>query len=181
MIKRQDITRIGKVIKPHGHAGELSVALTSDTDFSGLSFVVMDIDGIFVPFKVTGLRSRGPEAILLTLDGVDSDLKAASLSGKEVFAPTAMLREIVGDDSEGGDTDSDSITVDRLIGFEIVDDDRCLGKVTDIDDSTANILFIVEDSSGNSRMIPLADELIEDIDLDTATIRMNLPEGLLDL
>ena len=52
-----------------------------------------------------------------------------------------------------------------------------VGVIASIDDSTANILFELEDG----RLIPASEELITDIDKDKKTITINLPEGILDL
>ena len=52
MITRSQLTLIGKAIKPHGHAGEISASIECRADASELGFLIMEIDGIFVPFKV---------------------------------------------------------------------------------------------------------------------------------
>jgi 16S rRNA processing protein RimM len=66
-----------------------------------------------------------------------------------------------------------------LVGFAIVNDanGETIGHIAAIDDSTANILFELEDGM----LIPASDELITDIDAEQRTIRMNIPEGLLAL
>ena len=66
-----------------------------------------------------------------------------------------------------------------LVGFEIVDasNRKAIGTIADIDDSTVNILFEME----NGMLIPANDDLIEDIDAEQRTITMNIPKGLLSL
>jgi 16S rRNA processing protein RimM len=58
-----------------------------------------------------------------------------------------------------------------------VPDDLVVGTIASIDDTTANILFELE----NGRLIPANDDLIVDIDTEHRQIRMNIPEGLLDI
>jgi 16S rRNA processing protein RimM len=58
-----------------------------------------------------------------------------------------------------------------------VPDDLVVGTIASIDDTTANILFELE----NGRLIPANDDLIVDIDAEHRQIRMNIPEGLLDI
>ena len=58
-----------------------------------------------------------------------------------------------------------------------VPDDLVVGTIASIDDTTANILFELEDG----RLIPANDDLIVDIDTEHRQIRMNIPEGLLDI
>lgn len=178
MIKRQDISRIGKIHKPHGHSGEMSASVIPDIDLLELKFVVMDIDGILVPFMVTSSRSRGSEAVLLTLDGVESDTDASGFIGKDIYAPTVRLRELMPDDDED---DGESIGVDALIGFDVIADGENIGRISDIDDSTVNVLFVVDRPDGGTVYVPVTDDFITDIDPDERVIRMELPEGLIDL
>ena len=66
-----------------------------------------------------------------------------------------------------------------LVGFAIVNkaNNETIGHIAIIDDSTINILFELEDGT----LIPANDDLIEDIDMRTKTVTMNIPQGLLAL
>jgi 16S rRNA processing protein RimM len=55
-----------------------------------------------------------------------------------------------------------------------------LGEIEDVDDSTINVLIKI-DYKGKELLVPIADELIEDVDHDRRTLTVNIPEGLLDL
>ena len=53
MITREELIRIGRFNKPHGVKGELSFTFTDDVfDRTECSYIVCEIDGIFVPFFV---------------------------------------------------------------------------------------------------------------------------------
>jgi len=56
-----------------------------------------------------------------------------------------------------------------------------VGEIVDIDDATENVLFVVERGDGSTILVPAADDLVTDIDLDGKTISMLLPEGLTDM
>ena len=60
------------------------------------------------------------------------------------------------------------------------EDDNEIGEIIDIDDSTDNPLFIV-DNNGNIVYIPITEEFILFIDDDKEVIGMSLPEGLIEL
>ena len=178
MIRRQDLSEIGVVNKPHGHAGEMSVTLTCDIDPSDIRFLIMDIDGIFVPFPVSGSRPRGSEAWLVSFEGITSDSEAAVYTGSRLYALTDTLRDLAGDDADSGE---DCIGADSLIGFSVVADGRALGEIADIDSSTINALFVVRTSGGETCLIPVADEFITGIDEQERILYMSLPTGLVDL
>ena len=71
--------------------------------------------------------------------------------------------------------------LDFFIGFTVIDDNgHDVGRIVDYDDSTDNVLFIVE-RDGDTLRLPVVDDWITDIDSERRTIAMTLPDGLLDL
>ena len=84
------------------------------------------------------------------------------------------IKEIISDDEIG---------IDDLIGYEIADGEKenVIGKIEMIDETTENMLFIVKTNSGEYIYIPIAEELILEVDCDNAIILMDLPQGLISL
>lgn len=174
MITRQQLTEVGRTIKPHGINGEIAAAIDPILDLDTARCLVLDIDGIFVPFFVGSWRSRGSEAVLLNIDGVNDENAAKTLCGKVVYA----LHEDVC--HEGGE--DDGFYADDLQGFTIVDNDATvIGTVTRVDTSTVNTLFEVERPDGSTVYVPVADEFILEVNPEDHYIKMSLPAGLLDL
>lgn len=178
MIPRSSLTRIGSFVKVHGIHGEISADIDLDPDdLRHLKCIFVYIDGLAVPMFISALRPRGHGALLVTVDGIDDERKAKSLAGKDIYALTDELPDDNGDDG--------NFYLDDLMGYTVVDRidgrDVPVGTVTDYDDSTANILLIVETPAGKTVSVPVADELVVDIDNSRKTITMNLPVGLIDL
>ena len=81
--------------------------------------------------------------------------------------------------------EDDEPTLAGLVGFEVIANGQeargtqqgTIGRIAAIDDSTANLLFELEDGT----LIPANDDLIEDINMEGKKITMNIPEGLLDI
>lgn len=172
MITADELTAIGKVIKTHGIHGEMNVELYDGERVSpdDLRCVVFDIDGIFVPFFPLGSRDRGNGRSLLSLEDIDSETKASTFVGKEIYALTDELPESV---------DDGYLTLDDLVGYRIQDiDSNMVGVITGIDDSTINVLFIVERPDETEIQVPAAEELITGVDPEDKLLTMNLPEGL---
>ncbi|MCM1348828.1 MAG: 16S rRNA processing protein RimM [Firmicutes bacterium] len=176
MITDSDIIMIGTLSKPHGIKGEITATLDYDgLDLMELKCIVVPVDGINVPFFLKGVRPKSTETVILAIDGVDTDTDAKALCGNNYYA----LREDV--DMEGYPDEQGGFLED-FIGFSLHDTDgRLAGTITDYDDSTDNVLFIVDTPAGDRIYVPVADELIENIDAAERTISMNLPLGLLDL
>jgi 16S rRNA processing protein RimM len=169
MIRAEEVYKIGRLGKAHGVKGEVSFQFDDDIfDRVDADYLVLDIDGILVPFFMEEYRFRSDTVCLVKFSGIDTQQRAQELTGCDVFFPRALAEE--GDEMP---------SLASLVGFEIVNDadGETVGRIAAIDDSTVNILFELE----NGTLIPASDELVTDIDAERRTIKMNIPEGLLDI
>lgn len=178
MITDSQITEIGRFNQPHGIKGEINVLIDDGVALEDLSCIILDMDGIYVPFFMSGLRRRGSMSYLVSIDGITDEQRAAVLANKTIYA---LSDEIVSDDDE--ENGEDGFYAEDFIGFTLLTGDgNFRGTITGIDDSTDNVLFIVTpDNDGREYLIPVADEFITDIDTDTRTVTVELPAGLLDI
>jgi len=168
MIKQEEVYRIGRLGKAHGVKGEVSFMFDDDIfDRVDADYLVLDIDGILVPFFIEEYRFRSDTVALMKFEDIDTQQRAAELTGSDVYFPRALAEE------------DNAPTLALLVGFDLVEanEGRVVGRIAAIDDSTANLLFELEDG----RLIPASDKLIDDIDQQRRVITMRLPEGLLDL
>ena len=163
----EEVYHIGIIGKTHGVRGELSVHITDDVfDRVDADYIVLEVDGILVPFFIEEYRFRSDETVIMKLEDVDTQERARELTGCDVYFPRHLA-------------DDDAPTLAFLIGFHLVDaaTGHRIGTIAAIDDQTANILFELEDG----KLIPAAEELITAIDQDSRQITIQLPQGLLDL
>ena len=176
MITRDELIAIGHYNKPHGVSGEISATIDVDVDvLQGLSCLVSDIDGIFVPFFVNACRPKTSETVLLTIDGIGNEQEAARLVNRDIFALKRDYR------TESENEEADGYPLDFFIGFELRDSDNTVvGEIIDVDEQTENAVFIVSRGDGEV-MVPANDDLIVEFDLDNKLMVMDLPQGLLDL
>lgn len=175
MIKRSEILEIGRLLKPHGVKGEITVELFGDIDMTALKCVVVDIDGIFVPFFVQSVRPKTSETSLVKFDNLDTDGEVSMLALKPLFALKEDV-ELSDDSSDEGFYASD------LIGFTAMNPEgEMIGKIADVNDDTENTLFIIEKDGGETLLVPVAAEFICDIDSENSIVKLDLPEGLSDL
>ena len=168
MIKPEEVYRIGRLGKAHGVKGEVSLQFDDDIfDRVDCDYLVLDVDGILVPFFIEEYRFRSDTVALVKFEDVDTQQRAAELTGCDVYFPRALADE------------DNAPALALLVGFDLVEANagRTVGRIAAIDDTTANTLFELEDG----RLIPASDDLVNDIDLKQRTITMRLPEGLLDL
>jgi len=178
MIERNNLIEIGVVQKLHGLNGEMTASISDSVfdDVKRCPYFVFEIDGIFVPFFISSYRFRSDSSILLKLDGVDSQESAQDFCGLTFYFDRKCFTK-----KEAEEYDTVEEEEDSFIGYTVIDKTSgTLGKIVDIDDQTANVLFIIE-RDGEEIMVPAADDLVVSIDNETKEIVMDLPLGLLNM
>lgn len=180
MITRNEVTPAGSFIKPHGIKGELNVMLSVPfLFFEENPMFICDMDGILVPFYLENLRTKGTRTALFKPEGVNNEEKAKFFAGKEIYILKSLLMEF---DNLYADEDEQGAYADDLVGFSVIDDTAGeLGEIVDIEDSTANLLFILRTPTDKTLYIPVAEPFIKSINPDARIINTTLPEGLVDL
>lgn len=173
MITRGMLTPAGEFNKPHGIKGEISASFDPRVDVGALKCVVAEVNGLFVPFFIDAIRSRGADAVLLTIDGITDENEAKLLSRKPLYL-------LNGDAALAADDEDDGFYAEDLVGFSALDEDGAvIGKIAGVDSTTANVLFVIDRPDGSEALVPVADEFIDGIDPESATITLRLPDVLL--
>jgi len=170
MIKKEEVYKIGRLGKAHGVKGELSFQFDDDVfDRVDADYLVLEVDGILVPFFMEEYRFRSDTVALVKFCDIDTQDRARQLTGSDVYFPLSLVPN----------DDDDSLSLSFFVGFSLIDatTGRNLGTIASVDDQTANILFELEDG----KLIPVNNDFITDIDKDKRLITMELPEGLLEL
>ena len=169
MIKKEDVYKIGRLGKAHGVKGEVSFQFDDDIfDTADADYLILDIDGILVPFFMEEYRFRNDSLALVKFCDVDTQQRASELTGCDVYFPRSIAEE-----------QAEGLSLSSLVGFDLIDanGNEKVGTIAAIDDTTQNILFELEDGT----LIPASDDLITDINTQQRQITMQIPEGLLTL
>lgn len=168
MIRQEEVYRIGRLGKTHGVKGEVTLLFDDDIfERVDCDYLILEVDGILVPFFIEEYRFKGDTTAIMKFEDVDTQQRAQELTGCNVFFPRSLAEE------------DNTPSLSMLIGFNLVEASSAavIGRIAAIDDSTANLLFELEDGT----LIPANDDLIENIDMAKKQITMNLPEGILTL
>ena len=173
MIRQEEVYHIGRIGRPHGIKGELIFMFSDDVfDHVDADYLILQVDGILVPFFIEEYRFRTDESVLLKLEGIDTQEQARELTNCEVFFPRSMAK-----------SQEEGISWAQIVGFRIVNGTERMpvGTINSVDDTTENVLLEVTSPTGKDLLIPAAPALIHDIDEEQRVIIMDLPEGLLSL
>ncbi len=172
MIRQEEVYKIGKIGKPHGVKGELTLFFDDDVfDRVNTEYLVLGINGILVPFFMEEWRFKSGETALVKFADIDSKEAASELTGCEAFFPKHL-----------SDRGEDELTWDEIRDFSVVDRNKGLiGTVETVDESTVNVLLEVKTGEGSIILIPANEDIIMGVDPEAKTIDVMLPDGLIDL
>ncbi|MDR2389792.1 MAG: ribosome maturation factor RimM [Tannerellaceae bacterium] len=172
MIRKEDTRPVGRFTKPHGIKGELGLAIACDL-FQGEDYPVLicEMEGILVPFFVEAYRSKSSSVLLIKLENVDSEEVARRFTNRQVY----VLRQASDDDDdppspEGWNAYKGYTVSDRTQGL--------LGRITAIDETTANTLLQISDPRGREILLPGVREWILEANHETKHLEVVIPSGL---
>lgn len=172
MIRKEDVYQIGKLGKAHGLNGEINFQFTDDVwDRVESEYLICEVNGILVPFFMEEYRFRSESTALVKFEDLDSADAVQFLVNSEVYLEKKYQEEL----------DEDEVSLNYFIGFTMIEGDKEIGTIIDIDDNTENWLFIVERPNGDEVMIPAHEEFISEIKQEEKVMVMDLPLGLLEL
>jgi len=166
---------IGFTKKPHGTRGELKIQIEDEylEDFLRSDVVFLEITGKTIPFFMENMRSEKP--LIVKFEDTDTREDAQFLAGKTVFLRQQDLSAPAPTDED------DEVALEDLVGFHIVDlTYGDIGEIEEIAELPEQLMAILT-YQNREVLIPLVDDLIEEIHLSKKTVTMDLPEGLLEL
>ena len=166
MTPTANLQKIAKVLKSNGTDGELLISFfamdSEDLEITEPVFILFD--GLPVPFFVQSLRRRGQNKALVHLNGIFDLKDCEEVCGKDIYLPA---------DAEAAYGEGD---FSFLVGWELRDAGKSLGRIADFVDIPGNPCLELEDG----RLVPLHEDFITAVDEDSAVVEMELPSGLLD-
>jgi len=164
--------RIGKIVATHGLQGAVIM-----THIVGNSQWLKPEDVLFlelhkesyIPFFISQLKASNDEEYVLNLEDTNSNEAARKLVGKNVYVNEDILSKHA--------TDSPLL----WIGFNVVDREKgSLGPIEDVLQAGPQWLAKIT-YNDKEVLLPLVDDMILDVNMKNKFVRMDLPDGILDL
>jgi 16S rRNA processing protein RimM len=170
MKQLDDWIEAGAITRPHGIKGEVVVDLAKD---------LLEVVTESLELRVTG--RGGGESILtverardhkarkiVKFEDVETVEDANALRGSTVW----LTREQIGPLAEG------RWFVADIVGIDVyTDEDEYLGKLAEVMHMPANDVYVVRDGE-KEILLPVIDEVVKSVDLDSGRMVIHLMEGL---
>jgi len=135
-----------------------------------LESVFIEIEGIPVPFFIASIRPKGEDKALIKLDDVDDVKNADEFVGLKILLPSDQIES------------DDELLMSDLIGYTVISDQKQLiGKILEYQEYQTNSVFTVAHQSGKEIILPAVNDLIIEVDTESKTVLMEIPDGLIDL
>jgi 16S rRNA processing protein RimM len=172
--KAESLVAIGEIARSHGLRGEVRVTPLTDHPerFERVTACVLwdATRDEREPCRITTARRQG-DALLVSIAGCTTVDAARALVGRLIAVPR----------DEALPPPPGSFYPWQLQGAEVTTDDgRLVGRLTGIEHSSAQDLWVVE-GAGREHLIPAVPEIVIDVDVAAGRVVIRPPDGLLDL
>ncbi len=168
---------LGYTSKVHGKQGELTLKLEVDflEECKKLESVFIQMnkkDTSLIPFFITKSQFQNNDALRIKLDDVDDMMVAKSLIGKSIYIPINTLPTLNGK----------HFYHHEVANFKIVDTNLGeVGQLNQILNYPKQAIFEVINADKKEILIPIADDIIANVDRTNQIIEVITPDGLIDL
>ena len=169
-----ELVAVAKVAKARGVKGEVACDLLTDFPerFEGLEeLVAVFPGGRRERLKLEGHWLHG-DRVVLKLEGFDSPEEASALAGCELAVPESEAVEL--EEGEYYDWQLEGCRVETVEGREV-------GTVREVLHTGGEApVLIIFDEKERENLVPLAESICVEVDVDAKLIRVDAPEGLLE-
>ena len=168
----EQLLRVGVISSTHGVRGEVKVYPTTDdvNRFKKLKNVVLDTGKEHLKLEVSGVKFFKNQ-VILKFKGIDNINDIEKYKGKYLL----VNRE------DAVALEENENYVADLIDLKVVTDEgQVLGVLTEVMETGANDVYVVETEDGKELLLPAIRDCILDVDLETEVMTVHILPGLLD-
>ncbi len=172
-MNKDDFFYFGKILKTHGNKGHVIAFLDVDDPgkYKKLESVFVGIDEQRIPFFMESVDILSKSQVNLKFEDVNSIDDAQMLIGRPIYLPLSMLPVLKGK----------KFYYHEITGFAVIDKNHgnigTLVSVFDYPHQSVMQIMLGE----KEILLPLTDEILLKVDRKKKELRVNAPEGLIEL
>ena len=168
----EQLLRVGVISTTHGVRGEVKVYPTTDdvNRFKKLEKVVLDTGREYIDLEISGVKFF-KNLVILKFKGIDNINDIEKYKGKDllVHREDAVALE-----------ENENYVADLIDLKVVTDDGKVLGYLTEVMETGANDVYVVETADGQELLLPAIRDCILDVDLDEEVMTVHILPGLFD-
>lgn len=173
--RNDELITLARVVKTQGRHGEVAAEVHSDIPDRFSAGMKLSAVGLGQEARrELEVEDLWPHKglVVLKFRGVDSMTDAEALIGSELQVPSAERAQL----DRGWNYVSD------LVGCIVFDRAREIGRIEDVQFGAGEApLLVVTAGSGEKFDVPFAEAYLESVNVAQRQVRMNLPEGMLQI
>jgi 16S rRNA processing protein RimM len=169
-MEKDSCFKIGYVAKAHGLKGEVTVIVTEPVDLESVESVFIELKNTLVPYFIKELSDRGDKAFV-KFEEINTIEQANTIKGGSIYLAKETRPKL----KRGEFYD------DEVVGFDVEDADLgSLGEVVEVSANGPNKLLVLNYNS-KELLIPVNSPFIKSVNKTKKLIKVELPEGFLDI
>ena len=169
----EDLLQVGVITTTHGVRGEVKVFPTTDdaNRFKKLKKVILDTGKEQLDLEITQVKLF-KNLVILKFKGIDNINDIEKYKGKSLYVTRENAVKLK----------KNEYFIADLIGLKAVSEDGTeLGKITDVLQTGANDVYVVQQEDGQEVLIPAIRDCVLNVDLEAGIMTLHLLDGLLDI
>lgn len=170
-MQENNYLQVGVITSTHGIKGEVKVFPTTDDParFKQLKNVILDTGKTQIPLEIAGVKFF-KQYVILKFKGID-DINEIEKYRK---MPLLVSRE------DAVDLDENEYFMADIIGMQVyTDEDELFGELSDIMETGANDVYVINSKDHGEVLIPAIKECIREVDTDNNKMIIHLMPGLI--
>ncbi|MBQ9313373.1 MAG: 16S rRNA processing protein RimM [Bacteroidales bacterium] len=168
---KEDCFYLGRIVKPFSYKGELVLFFDVDNpeEYLDLEYVYIEINKRLVKYEIESMRPHSNKMVARFKDLMEDE--ATLLVGKDMYLPLEFLPKLEGN----------KFYFHEVIGFSVEDKTKGnIGSIKEIYDNMTQPIMVL-DFDGKEILIPIIDRVIKEVDREHRLIKIEAPEGLIDI
>lgn len=165
----KEFLEAGKITGTHGVRGEMRAQCWCDSPEFLCGFKALYFDEGKIKLNVKARPHK--HMVLIKIQGVDTIEQADEYKGRVFYIRRSDVQ-----------LDDGANFIQDIIGLSVVDSEsgEIYGTVTDVFNTGANDVYEMKNEDGKAYYIPVIDEIIDSIDVNSGVVKITPMKGLFD-
>lgn len=167
----EDLFRVGVIANTHGIRGEVKVFPTTEDPkrFEWLKEVILDTGKEKLPLEITNVRFF-KNLVIVKFKGIDNINDIEKYKGKDLYVTRENAIPL----------EEDEYYIADIIGADVfTEDGEKFGVLTDVLETGANLVFVVEHEA-KEVLLPAIPDCVKEVDTEKRKVTVHILPGLLD-
>lgn len=169
----EDLLQVGVITTTHGVRGEVKVFPTTDDAerFKKLKNIILDTGKEQLELEITQVKFF-KNLVILKFKGIDNINDVELYKGKGLYISRENAVKLK----------KNEYFIADLMGLSVTTDEgEALGNITDVLQTGANDVYVIENEDGSELLIPAIKDCILDVNIEQGSMQVHLLDGLREI